>query len=93
MAILVVFAPPFVIQAVRLAWSGRSKTTEIVLLSALRSFVLGLAVLASRPAFARLSAFASLSLVLVASSLAEGAVLLGTLGLYGVVVGPWLVPT
>ncbi len=92
-AMLVVFALPFAIEAGRLAWSGRAESLEIVLLAALRNLGLGLAVLASRPAFARLAALVSLFLVLVSSSLAEGTTALGTLGLYAAVGGTWLVLT
>jgi hypothetical protein len=90
-AILILCASPFAIEAGRLAWSGRAETMEIVLLSSLRNLGLGLAVLASRPTFARLAALVSLFLVLVSSSLAEGTVVLGTLGVYAVVGGLWLV--
>lgn len=92
-AILLVFASPFAVEAGHLIWSGQAEMMEIVLLSALRNLGLGLAVLASRPAFARLAALVSLFLVLVASSLAEGTAVLGTLGLYAAFGGLWLVLT
>ena len=89
-ALLLVFAMPCAIEAGRWVRLGRVETMEIVLISSLRNLGLGLAILSSRPAFARLAALVSLFLVLVASSLAEGTVVLGTLGVYAAFGGLWL---
>ncbi len=92
-SILVVFALPLAIEAARLAIWGRAEAMEIVLLSALRNLVLGLAVLASRPAFTRLAAFASLFLILVSTSLADGPIAIVIVSVYAAVGGLWLVLT
>ncbi len=90
-ALFATFASPFILGAIRLAWSGRAEPMEVVLVSALRNLGLGLAAMASRPAFARLAALVSLFLALVASSMADGPAVLATLGAYALVGGVWLV--
>ena len=67
-ALLVLFALPFANEAARLVLTGRSAMAEVTLLSALRNLGLGLAAMAHRPVYARLSALVSLFLVTVASS-------------------------
>ena len=66
-ALLVLFALPFA--ARRRGWSSPAARAmaEVTLLSALRNLGLGLAAMAHRPAYARLSALVSLFLVTVAS--------------------------
>lgn len=66
-ALLILFAIPFTGEAARLAFDGRRSLLEITLLMALRNLGLGLAALAYRPVYARLSALVSLFLVTVAS--------------------------
>jgi hypothetical protein len=66
-AFLTLFAFPFACEAVRLVLTRRCAMPEDTLLSALRNLGLGLAAMAHRPAYARLSALVSLFLVTVAS--------------------------
>jgi hypothetical protein len=66
-ALLTLFALPFAVEAARLVLSGRCAMAEMTMLAALRNLGLGLAAMAHRPAYARLSALVSLFLVTVAS--------------------------
>ena len=66
-ALLTLFALPFACEAARLVLTGRCAMAEDTLMSALRNLGLGLAAMAHRPAYARLSALVSLFLVTVAS--------------------------
>ena len=66
--LIVLLGLPFVVEAARLAISGRCAMLEITILCGFRNLVLGLAALAFRPAYARLSALASLFLVTAASA-------------------------
>ena len=66
--LIVLLGLPFVVEAARLAISGRCAMLEITILCGFRNLGLGLAALAFRPAYARLSALASLFLVTAASA-------------------------
>ncbi len=66
LALLALFALAFACEAGRLVLTGRAAMAEVTLLSALRNLGLGLAAMAHRPAYARLSALVSLFLVTVA---------------------------
>ncbi|MFO0888146.1 MAG: transglutaminase-like domain-containing protein [Isosphaeraceae bacterium] len=90
LVILVAFASPFAAEAARLARYGRPGPLEIVLISALRNLGLGLAFLSDRAGFARLAALVSLFLMLAASSVADGPLVLGLLSVYAAVGSLWL---
>jgi len=66
--LIVLLGLPFVVEAARLAISGTCAMLEITILCGFRNLGLGLAALAFRPAYARLSALASLFLLTAASA-------------------------
>jgi hypothetical protein len=88
--LLALFGEPFVLEAGRLLLFGRSAMPEVVLLSGVRNLGLGLATLSHRPVCARLAAVISLFLTLVATSLGEGRLIAGLVGLYAVAGTSWL---
>jgi protein-glutamine gamma-glutamyltransferase len=67
-ALEMLFALPFASEGVALLVNGRCAMVEVTLMSALRNLGLGLAAMACRPVYARLSAVVSLFLVTVASA-------------------------
>ena len=81
---------PLVGQPIVTAWTGQGFPLEAILMAALRNLGLGLAALAHRALYARLAALVSLFLMLVASALDEGPIILGALGVYAVVGVVWL---
>jgi transglutaminase-like putative cysteine protease len=89
-ALLVVFVLPFAIDAGRVAWFGRGRMLEILLLASVRNLGLGLAALSDRVVFARLAALLSLFLVAVSSAMAEGAATIAVVGLYAAAGCLWL---
>ncbi len=86
------FVLAFAWEGTRLVVLGRSEMAEMILLAALRNLGLGLAVLACRPVFARLSALVSLFLATVASSVGgeAGIAVLGPLAGFAVAGTFWL---
>ncbi len=91
-ALLSLFALPFAGEAARLVLNGRCAMAEVTLLSALRNLGLGLAAMADRPAYARLSALVSLFLVTVASPVGgeAGMAVLAPVGGFAVAGTLWL---
>jgi hypothetical protein len=91
-ALLGLFALPCVVEAGPFLFSGRCAMAEITLLSALRNLGLGLAAMAHKPAFCRLSAVVSLFLVTVASSVGGegGMAVLAPVGGFAVAGTLWL---
>ncbi|MGE3818105.1 MAG: transglutaminase domain-containing protein [Isosphaeraceae bacterium] len=89
-ALLVLFLLPFLAEGIRLLRVGHAQMLELVLLAVLRNLGLGLAVLARSLSFRRLAALVSLFLILVASPVAEGPVVLGILGAYAFAGSLWL---
>ena len=81
---------PLAGQPVVAAWFGHGLPLEAVLMAALRNLGLGLATLAHRSLFARLAALVSLFLILIASALEDGPLVLGAVGLYAVAGVVWL---
>ena len=81
---------PLAGQPVVAAWLGHGLPLEAVLMAALRNLGLGLATLAHRSMFARLAALVSLFLILVASALEDGPLVLAAVGLYAVAGVVWL---
>lgn len=89
-ALLAAFVLPFALDAVRVAWFGRGRMLEILLLASMRNLGLGLAALSDRVVFARLAALLSLFMVCVASAMAEGSAAIALVGLYAAVGCFWL---
>ncbi len=90
---IVLLGLPFVVEASRLAIFDRCSMLEITVLCGLRNLTLGLAVLAFRPAYARLSALASLFLVTAATAVGgeSGIAVLAPLAGFAVVGIVWLI--
>jgi hypothetical protein len=88
--LLVLFVVPFAVEGVRLAWFGRAQPMELVLLAVLRNLGLGLVVWSRQRSFARLAALVSFFLVLLASSAADGPLVLPILGAYAAAGSLWL---
>ncbi len=84
------FSAPLAMSAVRMIAVGRPGPLELALLASLRNLVLGLAATSNRASTTRLTALASLFLILCSSCLVEGAIVLGAIGLYSIVGGAWL---
>ncbi len=91
-ALLSVFALPFVGAAARFAAGGRGALVELLLMAALRNLGLGLAAMAHRRVYARLSAVVSLFLVTMASSVGgdAGPAVLAPIGGFAVAGTLWL---
>jgi protein-glutamine gamma-glutamyltransferase len=92
-SLLALFALPFACEAVRVILGGRPAMAEVTLMTALRNLGLGLAALAVRPVYGRLSALVSLFLVTVASSVGgeAGMAVLAAIGGFGVSGTLWLI--
>jgi protein-glutamine gamma-glutamyltransferase len=90
-ALAAAFVAPLALAAGRAAWSGRPGPLELTLLSSLRNLSLGLAAASHHRSLAKLAAMASLFLILVSASTADGPFVVGAMGLYAIVGGAWLV--
>lgn len=88
--LLLVLIAPFLSDVVRVARYGRGQMVEILLLSTVRNLALGLAALADRVHFARLSALSSLFLISVSSAMVEGAQMILIVSLYATAGCLWL---
>ncbi len=90
--LFVLFGLPLVVEALRLAITGRCAMLEIALLCAFRNLGLGLAALGCHPAYSRLSAFVSLFLVTAATAVGgeSGIAVLAPLAGFAVVGIVWL---
>ena len=89
-AIVFLMISPFVFRPILIALGGGGSPLEVVLLASLRNLNLGLAALGHRPSSSRLAAIVSLFLILVASSMGEGALVLLAVGAYSVAGALWL---
>jgi protein-glutamine gamma-glutamyltransferase len=89
-ALLVLLALPFVLEAGRAFWFGSGRTLEVLLLASVRNLGLGLAALSRRTAFLRMSALVSLFLVAVSSAMAEGATMIVIVVLFAAAGSLWL---
>jgi hypothetical protein len=91
-AVLVValFLLPLVIEPLRVLLFGPGYPLEILLLTCLRNLGLGLAALSAWPLCLHLAALVSLFLVLVASSMTHGPLVLAQLGTYAATATLWL---
>lgn len=81
---------PVAVAAAKAAWTGRAIPLEQALLCSLRNLALGLAAASHEPAAARLSALASLFLVLASASVADGPAAAWALGAFAILGGVWL---
>lgn len=81
---------PVAVAGARVAWSGRAIPMEQALLCSLRNLALGLAAASHEPKAARLSALASLFLVIASASIADGPATAWALGAFAVLGGAWL---
>jgi hypothetical protein len=81
---------PLIVDPVRTAVLGNPRPLEVVLLSCLRNLGVGFAALAAWPSCARLAAFVSLFMVLTASTMTGGPIVLVLLAAYAIAAGCWL---
>ena len=89
-ALLVLLILPLVTQPVIAAWTGQGLPLEIILMASLRNLGLGLGALAYRPGMTRLAALVSLFLVMIASAMNDGLVVLVLVGMDAVAGVLWL---
>lgn len=81
---------PLMVEPVRAASLGNPRPLEVVFLSCLRNLGVGFAALAAWPLCARLAAFVSLFMVLAASAMTGGSMVLVLLAAYAIAAACWL---
>jgi transglutaminase-like putative cysteine protease len=90
LVLLGLLALPFVLEPVRGRVLGSEQPLELLMLASFRNLGLGLAALSAWPRYLKLAGLVSLFLVLFASSLGEGALVMGLTGAYVGAGGLWL---